>query len=220
MTELVAVYSPRPYATWGRPSFPVQRIDPFKVNSDAPFLIGKTPIGLVSWYKYPPRERLFKDSDDLGKPLDTEYCPMRGSRAGIEAFEGTGRALAYKYYFAEWCGRRFAKWSKKTGKRTLVIKTKRDAMDTGHRRCDDIIQEDLRHGFDSEMHGQNHYKEFPDCAFIQMKDMRHGRINGLSSIICINLVGLDEAIARSVCDMAVHAASIEAIEDAMQELAR
>lgn len=197
-----------------------------KIDTEAlPEVVGTTPVGKRSWYKSPPSERLTLEGED--RFSDSDLCPMRGSKAGIASLEFSGRVAAYDYYFAEWAGRRFGQLAKRTGKRVLVVSSKKPRADIGHHACERIVKEKLDQGFRLGMYGIRSVREGwrkgldidmreHMCEFVQRQEWRAGSLLGCSSFICLNLAGLDSQKRNTLIDMAHNAASIEAIQKAME----
>lgn len=197
-----------------------------KIDTDnLPEVVGGVPIGRKSWYKSPPLEQITVVGESRFN--DSGLCPMRGSKAGIASLEFSGRVMAYDYYFAEWAGRRFGEWTKRTGKRVLVVSSKKPRSEMGHHACDRIVRENLNDGFRFGMHGVKSireawdkgidlYEDSHECQFIQRHEWRGGSLIGCSSFICLNLTGLDDQKRKSLVDMANNLSSIEAIQKAME----
>lgn len=185
--------------TWGDRITKLHK--PVPINHDyLPAMVGDTPVGDANWYEYAPPERLCTDYSD-----DSDICPMRGSKRGIELLEGSGRVHAYSYFMAEKAGRRFAKLCNATGKRFLSIRTSRD-VDLGNSQCNRIVYEAFRRGFRLEMCGiksewdstgnWDQMMEF-NCDFVH-RSRWEGNNHVGSDIYCFNLTGLNPDQIRAI----------------------
>lgn len=189
---------------------------------DLPCFLGNTPVGLSCWYGQPPLEEITVVGDTLRESVG--LCPLRGSVAGIASLEASGRVMAYDYYFAEWAGRRFARWCKNTGNRILVLKTSQPRSDLNHHQCNKILAENFKDGFEIGYLGCSNWRETLgmgrdeiDCEFFQKVDVKSRKLESCSFVVCVNLSGLSMEQKKVVKDMAANLVSINSIENAKEE---
>ena len=190
-------------------------------TNELPSYLGEIPIGKKSWYRDPPLGVVLLEG--MEHKADSDICCMRGSKCGIANLEFSGRVFAYDYYFARWAGRRFGSWSKRTGKRVLVIKSNKNRAEASHHAADGIIRQDFKEGFIEGFFGKDCFSQpdlrvsLDDYDFLQRIERVNGHIVGVSSFICLNLAGLSEEKREQVIELARSFASTEAIEKAMTE---
>lgn len=97
-----------------------------EVPDNAPFYLFDIPIGDSRWYTNPPKHRLAFASKRISA-VETNFCPMRGSKAGISAVHSAGlkqRKYEYEYFFSRYAAKFFARKMKAANTRVLSLACK------------------------------------------------------------------------------------------------
>jgi len=163
-----------------------------------PGWIGNTPIGNISDYK---KAWVYFEGTDL--------CPMRGSKRGIAAANGT-RVYEYEYYFAYWLGARFAKFYQRTGKHYLFINTKRPLHERMQWNAHHCFLESFAYGFSSVLPGSK-------AEIIRRKEMRKGELIDASSICLFTYEGIEEEKIKPIREALFSACDIELINSLLRK---
>lgn len=163
-----------------------------------PGWIGSTPIGNISDYK---KALVYFEG--------TNFCPMRGSKRGIAAANGT-RVYEYEYYFAYWLGARFAKFYQRTGKHYLFIKTNRILHERMQWNVHRSFLENFAYGFSSVLPGSK-------AEIIRTEEMRKGEFIGASSICLFTHDSIEKEQIETIREALFSACDIELIDSILRK---
>lgn len=153
-----------------------------------PVRIGSVPIGLASWYKNPPSEKIkLSDENALG---DDYLCPMRGSKRAI-ATKWDTRVYAYEYEIARKMGFKFGRLFMNTGKRLVVLKGEPCFLNVPHQ-CVDVVRRSFASGA-AEAMGEDSMIQHDEKDFLFFKDG--------DKTVFVNFFGLNAEKRKAVIDL-------------------
>ena len=182
-------------------------------TKELPLFLGEVPVIDCSCYKLPPREYL----ETVGGECARKIRPMRGSKNGIASIYGTGLVHDYLYAMAFKHGKRFGEFCRRTGKRFIAIKTSQNATFESHSGVRNLMHSNFRDGLEDGLSGLDWRQRFDSEQWRGFEvdfEVFQGRFSydEFSSIICLNLTGLDDERKKALCDLASEAASVRDLE--------